>query len=96
MGSRVRFRCEKCAFGTDELAVGWGKAGRDSYWGGLAHCPECRALTVVNLAEARANKRDHRCPTCKGLLKLIDGTSERVPCPKCGGGLDQVVLGSWA
>jgi len=95
MGSIVAYKCAACTFATEQLSVGWGKAGRARFWGGLAVCAECKELTVVNLAEARADRRDRRCARCNAPLKLIEGTAERIACPRCGHALRHAVLGSW-
>jgi DNA-directed RNA polymerase subunit RPC12/RpoP len=95
MGSLVAYRCGACEFATEQLQVGWGKAGRARYWGGLAVCAECKDLTVVNLSEARVDRRDRRCARCNGALKMLEGTSEAIPCPRCGARLRHSVVGSW-
>jgi hypothetical protein len=79
MGSIVAYRCPACAFATEQLSVGWGKAGRAKFWGGLAICNECKDLTVIDLAETRADRRDRRCARCNSPLKLIRGRSTRSP-----------------
>ena len=96
MGSIVSYKCPACAYATDQLNVGWGKAGRAKVWGGLAVCGECKDLTVIDLSESRADRRDRRCARCNGPLKLIEGTAEAIPCPRCGHSLRHAVLGSWA
>jgi len=96
MGSLVAYRCAACAFSTERLAVGWGKAGRASFWGGLAVCTGCKELTVVNLTDSRADRPDWRCARCNGPLKLIGGTADRIPCPSCGNVLHYANLGTWA
>jgi hypothetical protein len=96
MGSVLEYRCPACAFASGKLTVGWGKGGRAAYWGGLALCPACHEVCVVDLADVRPDQRDHRCERCKGPLKLLEGTSERVHCPQCATPLKQVALGSWA
>ena len=95
MGLRVTYHCAACGFSSGELAVGWGKGGRRSFWGGLALCPSCQALSVVNLGEVRSEWRDYRCAQCNGLLKLLEGIGEAVTCPHCGTSLQHVCLGSW-
>lgn len=95
MGSLVTYKCAACAFASEQLQVGWGKAGRANYWGGLALCPECKDLIVVNLAEPRADRRDRRCTRCNGPLRLIEGTTEAIPCPQCGQRLRHAMVGSW-
>ena len=96
MGSIVSYRCGSCGFATEQLKVGWGKAGRGEYWGGLAVCPECKDLTAVNLAEPRGERRDRRCARCNGPLRLLEGTAERIACPHCGQGLRSTMAGSWS
>ena len=96
MGSVVEYRCAACAFSTGRLSVGWGKAGRASFWGGLALCDACKKLTVIDLADTRTDRRDRRCPDCNGVLKLFEGIAERIKCPQCGGALRYADLGSWA
>ena len=72
MGSLVEYRCPTCRYDTGKLSVGWGKAGRASYWGGLALCTACKSLGVVDLSDTRTDRRDRRCAHCNGPLKLID------------------------
>jgi phage FluMu protein Com len=96
MGSIVTYTCGACSFATEQLSVGWGKAGRAAYWGGLALCPECKDITALNLGESRADRRDRRCSRCNAPLRLIEGTSERIPCPRCGQPLRQATLGTWS
>ncbi|HEV7735509.1 MAG TPA: hypothetical protein VGR62_25265 [Candidatus Binatia bacterium] len=96
MGSLVEFRCPTCSYATPKLQVGWGKAGRANYWGGLALCEACKDVVCVDLSDTRTDRRDRRCATCNGPLKLIEGIAERVPCPKCTAGLKQSNLGSWS
>jgi DNA-directed RNA polymerase subunit RPC12/RpoP len=95
MGSVVAYRCAACGFATERLSVGWGKAGRARFWGGLALCTECKDLMVVNLAEPRAERRDRRCARCNTALKLLEGTADRIACPRCGQPLRHTILGSW-
>src|SRR5437016_14598642 len=40
MGSIVAYKCPSCSYATEQLSVGWGKAGRAKFWGGLAVCGE--------------------------------------------------------
>jgi predicted RNA-binding Zn-ribbon protein involved in translation (DUF1610 family) len=96
MGSIVAYKCPSCEFATEQLNVGWGKAGRAKFWGGLALCAECKDLTAIDLSESRTDRRDRRCARCNGPLKLIEGTVDRIPCPRCGAGLRQANLGSWS
>ena len=95
MGSVVAYKCGACSFTSEQMQIGWGKAGRAQYWGGLAVCAECKELMVVNLAEARADRRDRRCARCNGALRLIEGTTEAIPCPKCGQRLRHSIVSSW-
>jgi hypothetical protein len=96
MGSLVEYRCPTCTYSTGKLTVGWGKAGRASYWGGLALCEACKEVRVIDLSDARADRRDRRCAQCNGPLKMIEGIAERVACPQCGGTLTAANLGSWS
>lgn len=96
MGSVVEYRCPVCAFNTGRLSVGWGKAGRASYWGGLAVCDPCKDLTVIDLADTKADRRDRRCAKCNGPLKLFEGMAERIRCPHCTNTLRYANLGSWS
>ncbi len=96
MGSLVEFRCPTCSYHTGKLQVGWGKAGRASYWGGMALCEACKDVVVVDLSDTRTDRRDRRCGHCNGPLKLIEGIAERVACPQCGAALKQSNLGSWS
>ncbi len=96
MGSLVEYRCPTCRYDTGKLSVGWGKAGRASYWGGLALCVACKTLGVVDLSDTRMDRRDRRCAECNGPLKLVEGIAERIACPQCGGSLTQLNLGGWS
>jgi predicted RNA-binding Zn-ribbon protein involved in translation (DUF1610 family) len=96
MGSIVEYRCPVCGFATGRLSVGWGKAGRASFWGGLALCDACKDLSVVDLADTRTDRRDRRCAKCNGVLKLFDGTADRVRCPHCTNTLRCANLGGWS
>lgn len=95
MGTTVAYRCSGCAFETGALSVGWGRAGRGRFWGVLGHCAGCKTLTVVDLADVRPEERDHRCKTCNGLMKLLEGIAVNVPCPRCGATLERGPLSSW-
>ena len=80
MGSIVEFRCQSCGFTSGNLRVGWGKAGRARFWGGLGLCSACKRLAVVDLA----TRQDvHRCEQCQGQLQLLEGTAQDIPCPSC-------------
>ena len=96
MGSIVAYKCTSCNYATEQLSVGWGKAGRAKFWGGLAVCAECKDLIVIDLAEQRADRRDRRCAKCNAPVKLIEGTIDRIPCPRCGAALRHATLGSWS
>ena len=96
MGSVVEYRCPVCAYNTGHLSVGWGKAGRASYWGGLALCEACKELMVVDLSDTRVDRRDRRCAKCNGPLKLFDGIAERIRCPHCTNALRYANIGSWS
>lgn len=96
MGSVVAYRCPACSFATDNLSIGWGKAGRARFWGGLALCAACKQILVINLAESRAERRDQKCTRCNGPLKLIEGTADTVGCPQCGKPLGHAIVGSWS
>jgi predicted amidophosphoribosyltransferase len=50
---------------------------------------------VVNLTESRADRRDRRCARCNSPIKLIEGTSDAVACPRCGRQLRHAMVGSW-
>ena len=99
MGSLVQFTCPACGFGTGKLSVGWGRAGREAYWGGLGVCPACREVVVVDLASRapdRAGRHDsRRCPSCSGPVTLLEGTSQDIPCPHCAKVLERANLGVW-
>ena len=69
MGSIVAYKCPACNYATEQLSVGWGKAGRAKFWGGLAVCAECKDLLVLDLAEQRADRRDRRCAKCNAPVK---------------------------
>ena len=79
MGSIVAYKCTSCNYATEQLSVGWGKAGRAKFWGGLAVCAECKDLLVLDLAEQRADRRDRRCAKCNGPVKLIEGNDPGDP-----------------
>jgi hypothetical protein len=96
MGSVVEYACVPCAFSTGRLSIGWGKAGRGRFWGGLARCEVCKELSVVNLAERPPDRGDRKCVSCNGPLKLLEGMAEAVACPHCSKPLRHSTLGSWA
>ena len=95
MGSIVEYHCPACSFATGRLQVGWGKAGRASFWGGLALCEACKDISVIDLSDKRVDRRDRRCAQCNGLLKLLDGIAERIKCPRCTASLTYAGAGSW-
>ena len=80
MGSIVEFNCQGCGFTTGDLRVGWGRAGRTRFWGGLGTCAACKRLSVVDLA---AKLDTHRCQECQGQLQLLEGMAQDIPCPEC-------------
>ncbi len=89
------YRCPACSYKTDRLSVGWGKSGRAAFWGGLALCTACENITVVNLAEKGITRSERRCTACSGPLKLLEGTADRIGCPRCRRPLDFSNLGTW-
>ena len=95
MGSLVEYRCPTCRYTSGTLQVGWGKAGRAKFWGGLALCTVCKVVVSVDLADTRVDRRDRRCATCNGPIKLLEGLAERVACPHCGAWLVAENRGSW-
>lgn len=96
MGTVVAYRCTACSFSSGQLRIGWGKSGRASFWGGLVRCDPCGALGVADLASHRERAdRDPRCEKCDGLLTRLEGTSERIPCPRCRGALRHETIGTW-
>ena len=62
----------------------------------LAQGEACKEVRVIDLSDARADRRDRRCAQCNGPLKMIEGIAERVACPQCGGTLTAANLGSWS
>ena len=96
MGSVVAYRCPTCGFATEQLSIGWGKAGRARFWGGLALCVACKDIVVVNLADSRTDRRDQKCTRCNGPLKLIEGTADSIPCPQCAKPFRAAIVGSWS
>jgi len=96
MGSVVAYRCGACTYATQQMQIGWGKAGRARYWGGLALCPACKEIEVVNLSESRGDRRETKCTRCNGPIRLIEGMADAIACPKCGKALQQSALGSWS
>jgi hypothetical protein len=96
MGSLVEYHCDACAFSTGKLSVGWGKAGRRQFWGGLARCEPCKEVGVVDLSSAAPDYGGRRCGHCGGALTLLDGTSTRIPCPRCNVLMDHERLGIWS
>lgn len=94
MGSIVEYRCGTCAFSTGQLSVGWGKPGRQEFWGGLARCNPCKKIGVVNLTGTQADS-DRRCVECNGPLTLHEGTSVAIQCPHCGASMKHAAIGTW-
>jgi predicted RNA-binding Zn-ribbon protein involved in translation (DUF1610 family) len=92
MGSIVEFNCPSCGFSSGTLSVGWGRAGRTRFWGGLGTCSTCKSLAVVDLA---AKLDVHRCRECQGQLTLIEGVASDIPCPSCNKILRSRNLGLW-
>ncbi len=80
MGSIVEFNCLSCGYASGNLSVGWGKAGRTRFWGGLGVCAACQRVCVVDLS----SKQDtHKCEDCEGALQLLEGLAQDIPCPSC-------------
>ncbi|MGH7859430.1 MAG: hypothetical protein ACREQY_19060 [Candidatus Binatia bacterium] len=96
MGSVVEFQCGTCTYSTGQLQLGWGKAGRAGFWGGLARCEPCGQLGVVDLAVKVTFREEPRCALCKRPLTLLEGTSVMVPCPRCRGPLRHATIGTWS
>ena len=96
MGSVVKFRCPACSFSTEELRVGWGKAGRATFWGGLARCDGCQEMSVADLSRRRATREEPRCGHCNAVLALIEGTLVSSPCPRCRKPLEHENVGTWS
>jgi hypothetical protein len=94
MGSLVEYRCTTCTFATGQLSVGWGKAGRQKFWGALARCGPCKKIGVVDLGVTHAD-REKRCMDCNGLLTLFEGISVSIPCPRCSTSMHHAALGNW-
>lgn len=94
MGSVVEYRCRTCTFATGRLSVGWGKAGRQTFWGGLAACTPCKSVSVVNLM-LRTARQDTRCAKCNGQLTLFEGISVNIPCPQCHSPMRHAALDTW-
>lgn len=95
MGSVVEYRCTSCTFATGPLSVGWGKSGRQAFWGGLASCSQCKLFTVVNLTTRNIDRTDSRCGKCNGLLTLFEGISANIPCPHCRSTMHHGALEPW-
>lgn len=96
MGSLVEYHCAACSFSSGQLQIGWGKAGRSSFWGGLARCEPCEVLGVADLALRGRGQQEPRCGACRGPLTLLEGTSVTVACPRCRAPLHQATVGVWA
>jgi hypothetical protein len=95
LGSVVQYRCGACSFSSGELRLGWGKAGRASFWGGLFRCDPCGELTVSHIAARGNTNREPRCAKCGGLLAPLEGTSVTIPCPGCRRMLRHETVGTW-
>ena len=95
MGSVVEYRCAACAFTSGQLSVGWGKAGRQSFWGALARCNPCMTLGVVDLIERNSDRSERRCGNCNAPLTILEGLSIAVPCPRCNTPMHHAPLGTW-
>lgn len=96
MGSIVEFHCSSCRYSTEPLQIGWGKAGRASYWAGLASCPTCGRIGVADISRKPSAREEPRCGQCGTGLTLLDGTAAAVPCPRCRRTLTHQTLGSWS
>ncbi len=94
MGSIVEYRCTACRFTTGQLSLGWGKAGRHQFWGGLARCTPCKMIGVVDLTMKNSD-RGSRCVQCNGPLTLLEGLSVSVQCPQCGTSMNHGPIGTW-
>ena len=75
MGSLVVYRCGSCSFATDRLQIGWGKAGRARYWGGLApirhlHFDVCYYAAIEHCIEAGLARFE---PGAGGDYKFLRG-----------------------
>lgn len=95
MGSIVEYRCPSCAFATGELSIGWGKAGRASFWGGLARCEPCKTVGVVDLSRKGVGYGDRKCQDCGRGLVVLEGTFVSVTCPRCSVPMNHATLGTW-
>ena len=95
MGAVVEFHCTACSFSSGKLQIGWGKAGRAAFWGGLARCEPCKEIGVADLNFRRTTREDPRCPTCNSVLTLLEGTASTIPCPRCRTPLRHDTVGSW-
>ena len=96
MGSLVEYRCPACRYRSGALRIGWGKAGRAEYWGGLAACPACKTILCLNLSDTGADRRDRRCSECGRPVRLLEGIAERIACPRCGADLMAERQESWS
>lgn len=95
MGAVIEYRCSACVFSSGHLSIGWGKAGRGKFWGGLARCDPCKQVRVVDLSRPEPNSRGRRCEHCGGQLTLVEGTQTSIACPECGSPMDHRRLGIW-
>ena len=93
MGSIVEYSCPSCRFSSGKLSIGWGKAGRQAFWGGIARCKPCKKLGVVDLA-VRVDEGG-RCAQCNSVLVKFDDLSAGIACPGCGDWLRHSQLGTW-
>src|SRR5437660_962493 len=66
-----------------------------TYWYHQGHATFIQDLAGV-AARQRADRRDRRCAKCNAPVKLIEGTIDRIPCPRCGAALRHATLGSWS
>ena len=94
MGSIVEYRCDACTFATGSLSIGWGKAGRQEFWGALATCSPCKKIGVVDLTTTQV-RRGSRCGECDGPLTLHEGISKNMECPQCVSSMRHAALGTW-
>lgn len=96
MGSVVEYHCAACTFSSGHLSIGWGKAGRQSFWGALARCNPCKKLGVVDLTVRRDDLRDERrCGQCNAPLTILEGISVAVTCPRCNTPMHHASVGTW-
>src|SRR5437867_3513390 len=79
MGSIVAYKCPSCSYATEELSVGWGKAGRAKFWGGLAGTRPIDLCTVPMHAVVERAGID---PTCidDAIIGCVTETGEQGAC----------------